>query len=41
MFHVTNGLFFQKLDGSVKIIKRESAEADAPVLFELGSKGEQ
>jgi hypothetical protein len=35
MFHVTNGLFFERLtDGSVRLIKRVSHQENAPVLFE-------
>lgn len=36
MFHVSDGLYFEdKPDGSVRIIKRETGHADAPVIFDI------
>jgi len=36
MFHLTDGLFFERLlEGKVRILKRASGSADAPVVFDL------
>lgn len=36
MFHVANGLFFQRLDdsGAVRIVKRESNDPESPIQFD-------
>src|SRR5262245_48432192 len=35
MFHVNNGLYFERVgDGSVRVVKKESATENAPIIFE-------